>query len=149
MDGVPVPGVGGGGAGGGQGGGPGSGGRPGGRGSSVRGAIKEAHPDFSLGDIGREIGKRWRELDEAGKGTHFPLRHDADVVQVGLFPRAALVLAPPRLRLARPPLLSAGRVPRVVGARRVAQVLSDDDDTAEITIQLLDLVSFDTDSIML
>ena len=33
----------------------------------MRGAIKEANPDFSLGDIGREIGKRWRELDEAGK----------------------------------------------------------------------------------
>mmetsp|Transcript_7860 Transcript_7860/g.23389 ORF Transcript_7860/g.23389 Transcript_7860/m.23389 type:complete len:682 (-) Transcript_7860:48-2093(-) len=36
-------------------------------GSSVRGKIKEEHPDFSLGDIGREIGKRWRELDEAGR----------------------------------------------------------------------------------
>mmetsp|Transcript_16453 Transcript_16453/g.49540 ORF Transcript_16453/g.49540 Transcript_16453/m.49540 type:complete len:686 (-) Transcript_16453:49-2106(-) len=36
-------------------------------GGSERAKIKEAHPDWSLGDIGRELGKRWNALDDAGK----------------------------------------------------------------------------------
>ena len=37
------------------------------RAGSERAKIKEAHPDWSLGDIGRELGKRWNALDDAGK----------------------------------------------------------------------------------
>jgi len=36
-------------------------------GSATRAEIKAAHPDFSLGDVGRELGKRWKELDDAAK----------------------------------------------------------------------------------
>merc|ERR1712196_362736 len=33
-------------------------------GSATRAEIKAAHPDWSLGDVGRELGKRWKELTE-------------------------------------------------------------------------------------
>mmetsp|Transcript_11923 Transcript_11923/g.31356 ORF Transcript_11923/g.31356 Transcript_11923/m.31356 type:complete len:134 (+) Transcript_11923:342-743(+) len=36
-------------------------------GSATRAEIKAAHPDWSLGDVGRELGKRWKELSEEDK----------------------------------------------------------------------------------
>lgn len=39
-------------------------------GNATRAAVKADHPDFSLGDVGRELGKRWKELDDAAKQPH-------------------------------------------------------------------------------
>ena len=36
-------------------------------GNATRAAIREQHPEWSLGDVGRELGKRWKELDDAAK----------------------------------------------------------------------------------
>ena len=36
-------------------------------GRATRDDIKAAHPDWSLGDVGRELGKRWKALDDAAK----------------------------------------------------------------------------------
>ena len=35
--------------------------------------IKAAHPDWSLGDVGRELGKRWKELTEDDKKPYHDL----------------------------------------------------------------------------
>ena len=42
-------------------------------GSATRAEIKAAHPDWSLGDVGRELGKRWKELTEDDKKRHHDL----------------------------------------------------------------------------
>merc|ERR1719327_2014716 len=36
-------------------------------GNATRAEIKAEHPDWSLGEVGRELGKRWKELDDAAK----------------------------------------------------------------------------------
>ena len=36
-------------------------------GRATRDDIKAAHPDWSLGDVGRELSKRWKALDDAAK----------------------------------------------------------------------------------
>jgi len=35
-----------------------------------RGHVKEQHPDYTLGDIAKELGKRWGEVDEATKANY-------------------------------------------------------------------------------
>jgi len=35
-----------------------------------RGHVKEQHPDYTLGDIAKELGKRWAEVDEATKANY-------------------------------------------------------------------------------
>merc|ERR1712072_348375 len=42
-------------------------------GSATRAEIKAAHPDWSLGDVGRELGKRWKELTEDDKKPYHDL----------------------------------------------------------------------------
>ena len=42
-------------------------------GSATRAEIKAAHPDWSLGDVGRELGKRWKELSEDDKKPYHDL----------------------------------------------------------------------------
>ena len=48
-------------------------------GSATRAEIKAAHPDWSLGDVGRELGKRWKELsDDDKKPFHDQAAKDAE-----------------------------------------------------------------------
>jgi len=35
-----------------------------------RGHVKEQHPEYTLGDIAKELGKRWGEVDEATKANY-------------------------------------------------------------------------------
>ena len=42
-------------------------------GRATRDDIKAAHPDWSLGAVGRELSKRWRALDDAAKKTFHDL----------------------------------------------------------------------------
>lgn len=42
-----------------------------------RAAIKTEHPDWGLGDIGRELGSQWKELDDKAKVKYTKLA-DAD-----------------------------------------------------------------------
>ena len=42
-------------------------------GNAKRAEVKEQHPDFSLGDIGRELGKRWKELTDDDKKPYVDL----------------------------------------------------------------------------
>ena len=42
-------------------------------GRATRDDIKAAHPDWSLGDVGRELSKRWQALDDAAKKTFHDL----------------------------------------------------------------------------
>ena len=48
-------------------------------GRATRDDIKAAHPDWSLGDVGRELGKRWKELsDDDKKPFHDQAAKDAE-----------------------------------------------------------------------
>ena len=42
-------------------------------GNAKRNEIKEQHPDMTLGDIGRELGKRWKELTDDDKKPYVDL----------------------------------------------------------------------------
>merc|ERR1711871_1843301 len=42
-------------------------------GSATRAEMKAAHSDWSLGDVGRELGKRWKELTEDDKKPYHDL----------------------------------------------------------------------------
>ena len=35
-----------------------------------RGAIKSSHPDYTVGDIAKELGKKWGEVDESTKSRY-------------------------------------------------------------------------------
>jgi len=32
-----------------------------------RPAVREAHPEWKVGDVAKELGRQWRELDDASK----------------------------------------------------------------------------------
>jgi hypothetical protein len=38
--------------------------------SDLRGPIKEQHPEYTLGDIAKELGRRWGEVDEHTKANY-------------------------------------------------------------------------------
>ena len=36
----------------------------------MRGIVKEQHPEYTLGDIAKELGRRWGECDEVTKANY-------------------------------------------------------------------------------
>jgi high mobility group protein B1 len=36
----------------------------------VRGEVKRKNPNFSIGEVAKEIGRRWRELSASKKGPY-------------------------------------------------------------------------------